>query len=161
MIFSMEWKWNGRKLPVEHGKIVFHSIPYHALLIMLNRRIIEWLEQHLKLVKLFIFLKTNVWCQCLVMLAQSGWTKTVPACDTGRESSFWWPIFRLWSEQYEKMVQWRVKKLLSCVVWRFGWATRIGYVWLQILVKHQPNGKADMWVKRYVTVVEKINWTNV
>ena len=33
-IFSMEWKWNGRKISrVEYGKIVFHSTPYHALVL--------------------------------------------------------------------------------------------------------------------------------
>ena len=24
--------------------------------------------------------------------------------------------------------------------------TRIGYVWIQMLMKHKPNGKADKWV---------------
>ena len=32
-IFSMEWKWNGKKIAsMEYRKIVFHSIPYYALL---------------------------------------------------------------------------------------------------------------------------------
>ena len=31
-IFGMEWKWNGKKIAsMEYGKIVFHSISYHAL----------------------------------------------------------------------------------------------------------------------------------
>ena len=29
-IFSMEWKWK-KIASMEYGKIVFHSIPYHAL----------------------------------------------------------------------------------------------------------------------------------
>ena len=30
-VFSMEWKWNGRKLPHGKWKNLFLSIPYHAL----------------------------------------------------------------------------------------------------------------------------------
>ena len=30
IIFSMEWKWK-KIASMEYGKIVFHSIPYHAL----------------------------------------------------------------------------------------------------------------------------------
>ena len=30
-ILGMEWKWNKKKIAsMEYGKIVFHSIPYHA-----------------------------------------------------------------------------------------------------------------------------------
>ena len=32
-IFIMEWK---KIASMEHGKIVFHSIPYHALIITIN-----------------------------------------------------------------------------------------------------------------------------
>ena len=39
----------------------------------------------------------------------------------------------------------------------------IGYVWIQMLMKHQPNGKADIWEKCCPTIEKFINqilWDN-
>ena len=38
-IFGIEWKWNGRKLPVWNmEKLSSHSIPYHALATSINSK---------------------------------------------------------------------------------------------------------------------------
>ena len=67
-------------------------------------------------------------------------------CIVFQRGRQWWSLISL--------IRWQVQKLLSCVVWRFAWATMIGCVWIQMLMKHWPNEKAGMWAKWYITDVE-------
>ena len=71
------------------------------------------------------------------------------------QSSFWWPSCQTLIKVIWKEGTMASAEIALCGVWRFGWATIIGCVWIQMLMKHWHNGKAGVWAKWYITVTEK------